>query len=106
MTATGRESQKRSGGRNRGGEETRLAGRSSEIVPQIVPQPVSTLDEHCHLPRNTEKHLPGAKSLKGLRKRCFGTSRGGSSAPLSKRPPSTTRTSLRVFRISSLQASG
>jgi hypothetical protein len=48
----------------------------------------------------------GGKLLKRRRKECFHVSTDRSNAPLSKRAPSTTRTSLRVFRISSLRASG
>jgi hypothetical protein len=41
--------------------------------------------QHRHLRGHAERHLPDAMSLKSLRKRCVGTSRHRSSAPLSKR---------------------
>jgi hypothetical protein len=66
------------------------------IVPQIVPQRVSTPDKQRHLRGHTGRHHSSAKSLEGPQKKCFGTSRHGSSAPLSKRAPSTTRPSLRL----------
>jgi hypothetical protein len=89
-------------GRSRRGKST--DGCSSGIVPQIVPQRVSTLDKHRHLRGHTKKDVPGVMSLKRLWKMRFGTSAHCSSASLSKRAPSTTRTSLRLFRINDLRA--
>jgi hypothetical protein len=48
---------------------------------------------------DTILRLPGAKSLKRLRKLCFGTSRHRCSASLSKRAQSTTLTFLRLESI-------
>jgi hypothetical protein len=59
---------------------------------------MSTLDKHRHLRGNTGKHVPGAKSLKRLRKQCFRTSVHRSTASPSKRARSTTPTSPH-FRI-------
>jgi hypothetical protein len=64
------------------------------------------LDKHRHLRGNTARHLAETKSLQRLRKRCFGTFRYRPNASLSKRAPSTTRTSLRTCRINGLRASG
>jgi hypothetical protein len=72
----------------------RKGGRQNFRNPQV-----STLDKHRHLRGSTEKHIPKANSLNGLRNLCFGVSRRGSDALLSKRAPSSA--SARVVFIAS-----
>jgi hypothetical protein len=55
---------------------------------------VPTLDKHRHLRGNIGDIFPAAKSLNLRWKRCLSTPRHGFNAPLSKRAPSTTRTSI------------
>jgi hypothetical protein len=79
--------------------ETRLSDWSSELCPRLCPngcQPSTSTVTYRETPKDMFR-VP--KSLKGLQKVCFGVSRGGSNASLSKRAPSTTRTSLRLESI-------
>ena len=68
--------------------------------------PAETLGKHRHLRGDADAHRCCGKSLMGTALAGFGVPQHARAESISKRAPSTTRTSLRVFRISSLQASG
>jgi hypothetical protein len=75
-------------------------------VSELCHMPPETLGQHCYLPEQSEAHCCCGKSLIGSALVGFGMRRHAPAGSISKRAPSTTRTSLRVLRISSLQASG
>ena len=77
-----------------------------DSVSELCQTPRETLVKHRDLQGHSETHRCCVKPLMGSALVRVGVRQHAQPESISKRAPSTTLTSLRVFRISSLQASG
>jgi hypothetical protein len=73
------------------------------FVSELCHTPPETLGQHRHLREHAEADRCCGKSLIGSALVCFGVRQYERTESISKRAPSTTRTSLR-FRINSLES--
>jgi hypothetical protein len=76
--------------------------KSKSDCDRTVMRQAQNLDEHRGLPTHTDESFWRANSLIAYALTCLGVARCRSTASLSKRAPSTTRTSLRSSGLNSL----